>query len=106
MLLSVIGFSDAFAEQLTGFEQFYQQPYAIVRQALLGDGWQIVSNPKIQDSSMVAQGIYDHQYQEVLDCISMERDQCQFILSKDGEMMLVTTKEKDLNVELIQFVSE
>jgi hypothetical protein len=84
------------------FASFYEKPYAEVRQALLKDGWKLMPNTDINNSSMVAQAIHEKQYQEVLDCISMERDQCQFQLVKGKHVIIVTTKEKTFNVESIK----
>jgi len=83
------------------FASFYEKPYEAMRQALLKDGWQPVPNTDINNSSMVAQAIHEKQYQEVLDCISMERDQCQFQLAKGDQVIVVTTKEKTFSVESI-----
>ena len=84
------------------FEHYINMPYSAVRAGLINEGWQVVINKQIQDTSFYAQGIFDKGYEEVLDCISMERDQCQFVLTKDKQRILVTTKEKTLNVELIE----
>lgn len=84
-------------------KQYYNQPYAQVRDSLLNDGWQVVPNKQINETSLYAQSIFEKGYQEVVDCISMERDQCQFILMKNKQHILVTTKEKSLNVESIDF---
>ncbi len=100
-LLSVLCFS-VIAQGLS-VEQYNGMPYAEARVMLLEDGWQAVTNKEINDTSFYAQGIYDKGYKEVLDCISMERDQCQFVLKKDKQLILITTKEKSLNVESIEF---
>lgn len=84
-------------------KQYYNQPYSQVRESLINDGWQVVPNKQINDTSLYAQSIYEKGYPEVLECISMERDQCQFVLSKNKQYILVTTKEKSLNVESIDF---
>lgn len=85
-----------------GFEQYIDMPYQAVRASLLNEGWHAVINQKIQDTSFYAQGIFDQGYEEVLDCISMERDQCQFLLQKNKQLILITTKEKALSVESIE----
>lgn len=84
------------------FDHYINMPYSAVRAGLIDDGWQAVTNQQIQDTSFYAQGIFDQGYEEVLDCISMERDQCQFVLTKNKQLIMVTTKEKALNVETIE----
>lgn len=83
------------------FEQYLNMPYSQVRVSLLSEGWKPVLNKNIQETSLYAQSIYERGYKEVIDCISMERDQCQFVLTKDKAHILITTKEKSLNVESI-----
>ncbi len=97
---SVISFT-ALADTLV-FKQYLSTPYPQVRVSLLNEGWKPVSNKNIRDTSLYAQTIYENGYEEVTDCISMERDQCQFILAKGKEHILITTKEKSLNVESIE----
>lgn len=84
------------------FIQYLNTPYSQVRASLLNEGWKPVLNANIQDTSLYAQTIYEKGYEEVTDCISMERDQCQFVLAKGKERILITTKEKSLNVESIE----
>ncbi len=84
------------------FEQHFNKPYEQVRESLISEGWQPVPNKDINDTSLYAQSVYEKGYQEVVDCISMERDQCQFVLTKNKQHILVTTKEKSLNVESIE----
>jgi hypothetical protein len=98
----LMSFAQTVIGEPTEFSSFYEKPYAAVRQALLEDGWHVVPNTDINNSSMVAQAIHEKQYQEVLDCISMERDQCQFQLAKGKQVIVVTTKEKTFNVESIK----
>lgn len=99
LINSVYCFS-AHAKELD-FKQYLNMPYSQVRDSLISKGWQSVINKEIKDTSLYAQGIYEKGYQEVIDCISMERDQCQFVLVKNKQYILVTTKEKSLNVESI-----
>lgn len=84
------------------FDDYMNKPYSAVRLALLADGWKMVKNQDIENTSFYAHSIFDQGYKEVLDCISMERDQCQFVLRKDQQLIIVTTKEKALNVESIE----
>lgn len=84
------------------FKHYLDTPYAQVRVSLLNEGWKPVLNNNIRDTSLYAQSIYEKGYEEVIDCISMERDQCQFVLAKNKQHILITTKEKSLNVESIQ----
>ncbi|MFV1921207.1 MAG: hypothetical protein ACMZ63_01165 [Methylotenera sp.] len=86
----------------TDFKQYLNKPYSQVRESLISEGWQVVPNKKINDTSLYAQSVYEKGYQEVVDCVSMERDQCQFVLSKNKQLILVTTKEKSLNVESME----
>jgi hypothetical protein len=84
------------------FSQYLTMTYSQARDNLINKGWQVVPNQQIKDTSLYAQGIYDQGYQEVVDCISMERDQCQFLLTKNKKLIVVTTKEKALIVESIE----
>jgi hypothetical protein len=99
---SVISFT-ALADT-DAFKQYLNTPYSQVRASLLNEGWKPVSNKNIQDTSLYAQSIYEKNYEEVIDCISMERDQCQFALVKSKQHILITTKEKSLNVESIELM--
>lgn len=87
--------------QEIGFDQYINAPYSSVRDSLINDGWKTVPNQQIQDTSLYAQDIFNKRYKEVVNCISMERDQCQFVLTKNETIIIVTTKEKTLNVESI-----
>jgi hypothetical protein len=89
------------AKEMT-FDHYINKPYSEVRTALISQGWQAVNNKKIEDASLYANGIFERGYTEVLDCISMERDQCQFVLTKNKQFIVITTKEKNLNVESIK----
>ena len=84
------------------FDHYINMPYSTVRGSLINKGWKVLTNKKILDSSVYAVGIFDQGYKEVLDCISMERDQCQFVLTKNKQLIVITTKEKALNVESIE----
>ena len=99
MLISVFSL---FANAKDSFDNYINLPYSAVRTSLISDGWKIVKNKKIQNSSLYAQTIFDQGYEEVLDCVSMERDQCQFALTNNKQLIVVTTKEKALNVESIK----
>jgi hypothetical protein len=101
-LLSSIVISFVALADTQVFKQYLNMPYSQVRVSLLNEGWKPVSNKNIHDTSLYAQTIYEKGYDEVTDCISMERDQCQFILSKGKKHILITTKEKSLNVESIE----
>ena len=100
MLTSVFNLS-ANAKDMS-FDNYINMPYSAVKADLMSKGWKTLTNKKIQDSSLYAVGIFDQGYEEVLDCISMERDQCQFVLTKNKQLIVITTKEKALNVESIE----
>ncbi len=100
MLMSVTCFTVNAKE--VAFDGYINKPYSEVRTDLMSQGWQGVDNKKIEDSSLYANEIFERGYAEVLDCISMERDQCQFVLTKNKQFIVVTTKEKGLNVESIK----
>ena len=101
VLLNGILSLSAYAQYL-GFNQYVDMPYSTVRASLVSEGWQPIPNQQIQETSFYAQGIFDQGYKEVVNCISMERDQCQFVLQKNKQFILITTKEKTLNVESIE----
>lgn len=83
------------------FKQYLNLPYSQVRVRIMDEGWQTIVNKEINDTSLYAQIIYEKGYQEVIDCISMERDQCQFVLMKNKQYLVVSTKEQSLNIESI-----
>jgi hypothetical protein len=84
------------------FSSYIAMPYAEARQLLIKDGWQVVRNKNIEESSLFAQTLHASQFEEVLDCISMERDQCEFILAKSKQAIVVTTKDKNFAIESIK----
>lgn len=84
-------------------QDLLHRPYDEVRATLITQGWQPVKNKKIDETSLYAQEIASKGYAEVLNCISMERDQCEFLLKRKQRYVIVTTKEKALEVELIQY---
>ncbi len=100
IFISVISLS---ANAKDSFGKYINMPYSSVRTSLISEGWKTVANKKIQNTSLYAQTIFDQGYKEVLDCVSMERDQCQFLLTNNKQMIVITTKEKALNVESIKF---
>lgn len=100
--LLVISISQAALAQAADFSSYIAMPYAEARELLIKDGWQVVRNPKIEETSMFAQTLQASQFEEVLDCISMERDQCQFVLAKGKQAIVVTTKDKNFAVESIK----
>lgn len=100
--LSQASISQISIAQAADYSSYIAMPYAQVRQLLIKDGWQVVRNTKIEESSMFAQAIHASQFEEVLDCISMERDQCEFILVKGKQAIVVTTKDKNFAVESIK----
>ncbi len=87
----------------TAFNKLIGTPYAEVRQSLLNQGWQSVDNPNITQSSIYAQDIAQSGFTEVLDCISMQRDQCMFVLVKNQKYIIIVTKDKKLYVESIKY---
>lgn len=102
MLLYFLGISQAYALD-QNFKDILGGQYKEVRASLISQGWKPVANKKIEDSSIYAQEISSQGFAEVLDCISMERDQCDFLLQKNQRYIVVKTKEKNLTVERIQF---
>jgi len=100
LLINLLFSFTVYAEE-SDWAEFLNKPYSQVRERLISQGWQIVPNQNIDATSRYAESIYEQGYQEVLECISMERDQCQFVLTKNNQHILVTTKEKTLNVESI-----
>lgn len=102
VLLLLFSLPQTVLAQDSEFVQFLNMPYAQARPLLLQQGWQLVRNPRIDESSMVAQNLQASQFEEVLDCISMERDQCQFVLAKGKRVVVVTTKDKTFTVESIK----
>lgn len=97
-----ISLSQAVVAEAADFSAYIAMPYAEARQLLIKEGWQVVRNKNIEESSMYAQTLYASQFEEVLDCISMERDQCQFVLAKGKQAIVVTTKDKTFTVESIK----
>lgn len=103
VLLWLVCIPQAVLAQNSEFAQYLNIPYADARPMLLQQGWQAVRNPRIEESSMYAQNLHTSgTYEEVLDCISMERDQCQFVLAKGKRVIVVTTKDKSFTVESIK----
>ena len=100
LLISIYSLS-ANAKDMS-LDNYINMPYSAVRAGLISEGWKALTNKKILDSSLYAVGIFEQGYEEVLDCISMERDQCQFVLTKNKQLIVITTKEKALNVESIE----
>ena len=85
------------------YQDLLNQPYDQVRASLMSQGWKPLVNNKIDESSLYAQEVAAKGYAEVLNCISMERDQCEFLLQKNHRYIIVTTKEKALEVESIKY---
>lgn len=102
LLINLVASFPMYAEE-ADLTHYYSKPYSEVRISLISDGWEAVPNKHIQDTSRYAQSVYEKGYPEVTNCISMERDQCQFVLIKNQQQILVTTKDKPLNVESIEF---
>jgi hypothetical protein len=102
MSFLVILITQTIVAEAADFSSYIAMPYLEARQLLIKDGWQVVRNPKIEESSMFAQTLQASQFEEVLDCISMERDQCEFILAKGKQAIVVTTKDKNFTVESIK----
>lgn len=102
VLVLYVSCSQAVLAQDATLKTYYDMPYAQARPLLIEAGWQVVPNKRIQDSSMFAQSVHASQFEEVLDCISMERDQCQFVLAKGKKLLLVTTKDKTLAIETMK----
>lgn len=95
-------FNHAYAAD-AAFKNLLGNPYAEVRQTLLNQGWRNVDNPNITQSSIYAQDIAQSGFTEVLDCISMQRDQCMFVLVKNQKYIIIVTKDKNLYVESIKY---
>lgn len=101
-LVLFLSFSQVVLAQGAKFSTYHGKPYAQARPLLIQAGWRVLPNTRIQESSMFAQSVHASQFEEVLDCISMERDQCQFVLSKGNSWIVVTTKDKTFTVETIK----
>ena len=57
LLISIYSLS-ANAKDMS-FDNYINMPYSAVRAGLISKGWKILSNKKIQDSSLYAVGIFD-----------------------------------------------
>ena len=101
MLMHLFMLSHAYAAE-KGYQDLLHQPYDKARASLISQGWKPFVNNKIDESSLYAQEVAAKGYTEVLNCISMERDQCEFLLQKNHRYIIVTTKEKALEVESVQ----
>jgi hypothetical protein len=101
MLIYFLMLTHAYAAEKV-YKDLLHRPYVEVRAALISQGWQPVNNNKIVDSSLYAQEIASKGYAEVLNCISMERDQCEFLFKRNKRYIIVTTKEKVLKVESVK----
>jgi hypothetical protein len=77
------------------------QPYQEVKAELIKQGWQPVKNPKIGNSSLYAQEVYQQGMEEVVDCVSMELDGCWFKYKNGKQMLTVRTITRELRFESI-----
>lgn len=78
------------------------QPYQEVKAELIKQGWQPVKNPKIGNSSLYAQEVYQQGSEEVVDCVSMELDGCWFQYRKGKKIIELKTITKKLEFESIK----
>jgi hypothetical protein len=78
------------------------QPYQEVKAELIKQGWQPLKNPKIGNSSLYAQEVYQQGLEEVVDCVSMELDGCWFKYKKRKQALEVKTITKGLKFELLK----
>ena len=74
-------------------------PYGEVKKILIAQGWQGINNQQIENSSLYAAEIYNQGMTEVVDCISMALDGCQFHFQKDGQMLEIKTITRQLIVD-------
>lgn len=102
MLMYLFLLAHAYAAE-KNYQDLLHQPYDKARASLISQGWRPFVNIKITESSLYAQEVAAKGYAEVLNCISMERDQCEFLLQKNHRYIIVTTKEKALEVESIKY---
>jgi len=84
------------------FNNFLGKPYAEIRNDLISNGWSPLVNKNNDDKSFYAQEISAMGFPEVINCISMERDQCEFAFIKKQKIILIKTKDKNLIIELIR----
>ena len=78
------------------------QPYQEVKAELIKEGWQPVKNPKIGNSSLYAQDVYQQGLEEVVDCVSMELDGCWFRYKKGKERLEVKTITRALKFDSLK----
>ena len=102
MLMYLFMLSHAHAAEKS-YQDLLHQPYEQARASLISQGWRPFVNKKIDETSLYAQEVAAKGFTEVLNCISMERDQCEFLLQKNHRYIIVTTKEKALEVESVKF---
>jgi hypothetical protein len=74
-------------------------PYGEVKKILIAQGWQGINNQQIENSSLYATEIYNQGMTEVVDCISMALDGCQFRFQKDDQILEIKTITRQLIVD-------
>jgi hypothetical protein len=86
------------AQDELGFIQ-KEMAYSDVRASLIKKGWMTLNNPRVGQSSLYAQEIFDQGYTEVVDCISMALDGCQFRFKQKNVVLEINTITRKLLVE-------
>ncbi len=81
-------------------------PYEIAKASLIAEGWKPLVNSKIQNSSLFAQEIFEKGSTEVVDCISMEIDGCEFRYIKNKKILEIRTITRDLKVDKINLINK
>lgn len=97
-LISSIAYGMAVAPE---FKNYISKPYADIRNNLISNGWSPLVKKNNDDKSFYAQEVSSKGYPEVINCISMERDQCEFAFIKKQKIIFIKTKDKNLIIESI-----
>ena len=80
--------------------------YNEAKQALVAQGWTPLKNRNINDSSLYAQEVYGQGLVEVVDCISMELDGCQFRFSKGNQVLELKTITRQLTLDTFKLIKK
>lgn len=80
--------------------------YNEAKQALIAQGWRPLKNKNINESSLYAQEVYGQGFVEVVDCISMELDGCQFRFSKGKQVLELKTITRQLTLDSFKLLKK
>jgi|Laugrespbdmm15dd_1035085.scaffolds.fasta_scaffold148480_1 hypothetical protein len=80
------------------FKNYINKPYEKFRNNLINNGWSPLINKDNEKRSFYAQEVSDKGYSEVINCISMERDECEFAFIKKQKIIFIKTKDKNFIV--------